>query len=246
MSENKMDDQYKVPFHIKISRRFLRFFFKTLFHFLGKVELTGFENIPDHNRYVIVFNHVSLIEVPFIAAFWPTIVEIIGAAAVWERSGQALIARMWAGIQVKRTEFDREVFKQVEGVFKADRPLMISPEGGRSHSPGLRRGKPGVAYILDRAEAIVLPVGVVGNTMDFLTQGLRLKRPTIQMIVGKPFTVPPLKGRGEERRVMRQRNTDLIMAHLAALLPEDYRGVYTEYDRILAGEQVVFESPEGA
>lgn len=237
-----MEDQYKIPLHIRISRRFLRLFFRTLFHLLGRVELSGLENILDHNRYIAAFNHVSLVEVPFIAAFWPTIIEIIGAVAVWERPGQALIARMWAGIQVKRYEFDREVFKQIELAYKADRPLMISPEGGRSHTPGLRRGKPGIAYIIDKVAVDVIPVAVVGNTMDFLKQGLRLKRPTIQMIVGEPFSVPRLEGRGEERRAMRQRNTDLVMAHLASLLPPEYQGVYSEYERILAGEEVSFDS----
>ena len=231
-----MTEEHRVPVGIQISRRFLRLFFKSLFHLLGKVELAGLENIPTHNRYVIVFNHVSLIEVPFIAAFWPVVIEIIGAAAVWDRSGQSLIAKMWGGIQVNRTEFDREVFKQVERVFEAERPLMISPEGGRSHQPGLRRGKPGVAYIIDKADVVVLPVAVVGNTMEFLTQSLKLKRPTIRMIVGEPFKVPRLEGKGKERRIARQKNTDFIMAKLAALLPENYRGVYAGYDKILAGD----------
>jgi len=241
-----MAEAYRVPLKIRISRRFLRLFFKTLFRLLGKVEKTGLENIPDHSRYVIVFNHVSLVEVPFIAAFWPEVIEIIGAAAVWQRGYQALIARMWAGIQVKRTEFDREVFKQVERVLEAEQPLMISPEGGRSHQPGLRRGKPGVAYIIDQADVVVIPAAVVGNTMDFLTQGLRLKRPTIQLIVGEPFRVPPLEGRGEERRINRQRNTDTIMARLAALLPEDYQGVYKDYEQILAGNWEAVEFVQGS
>lgn len=240
-----MTEAYHVPLKIRISRRILILFFKTLFHLLGKVELSGMDNIPDHNRYVIVFNHVSLVEVPFIAAFWPRVIEIIGAVAVWERGFQALIAKMWAGIQVDRTQFDRDVFKQVEIVLKAEQPLMISPEGGRSHQPGLRRGKAGVAYIIDKVDVVVLPVAVVGNTMDFLKKGLRLKRPTIQMIVGESFVVPPLTGRGEERRTARQKNTDYIMARLAALLPENYRGVYVDYEKILAGnwELVEFEAP---
>jgi 1-acyl-sn-glycerol-3-phosphate acyltransferase len=236
-----MNEKYRVPFKIRISRRILRVFFRTLFHLLGRVELSGFEHIPPHNRYVIVFNHVSLVEVPFIAAFWPTIIEIIGATEVWERPGQNLIAKMWAGIQVKRTEFDREVFKQVGKVLDAEKPLMIAPEGGRSHTPGLRRGRPGVAYIVDQADVVILPVAVVGNTMDFLTQGLKLKKPPIKMMVGEAFKVPPLSGRGEDRRLMRQRNTDYMMAKLAALLPESYRGVYREYQKILAGEQVRFD-----
>ena len=121
---------------------------------------------------------------------------------------------------------------------------MISPEGGRSHTPGLRRGKAGVAYIIDQMDVEVIPVAVVGNTMDFLTNGLKGKRPVIQMFVGEPFKMPPLEGRGEERRLMRQQNTDYIMARLAALLPENYRGVYAEYEKILNGEQVDFPEPE--
>lgn len=212
--------------------------FRALFHVLGKVELYGMENIPEHNRYVIAFNHVSMVEIPLIAAFWPIPFDIIGADVVWERSGQNIIAILWSAVRVNRTEFDREVFRQVEKVFQAGRPLMISPEGTRSHTPGLARGKPGVAYIIDKADVDVLPVGVVGNTMDFLHQGLRGKRPPIQMYVGKPFKLPPLEGKGPDRRALRQYNTDFIMAKVAELLPESYRGVYHDYEKILAGERM--------
>jgi len=160
-----MEDRYHIPLKIKISRRFMRVFFRTLFHVLGKVKLIDMENVPKDNKYVVVYNHVSLVEVPFIAAFWPTNIEIIGALAVWTRGYQGLVAKMWGGIQVNRIAFDREVFKQVKLVFDADRPLMISPEGGRSHTTGLRRGKPGVAYIIDEVDIMVLPVAVVGNTI---------------------------------------------------------------------------------
>jgi hypothetical protein len=35
---------------------------------------------------------------------------------------------------------------------------------------------------------------------------------------------------------MRQHNTDIIMARIAELLPEDYRGVYSDYEKILNGQ----------
>ena len=239
-----MEDRYHVPFWTKINRRILRVFFRTFFNLLGQVELYGMENIPDHNKYVAIFNHVSLVEVPFIAAFWPTILEIIGGADVWSRPGVSIVVKMWSGVQVNRLGFDRDVFKQVKKIFEADRPLMISPEGTRSHTPGLQRGKPGVAYIIDQVDVEVLPVAVVGNTMEFLKKGIRGKKPPIQLIVGELFKLPPIDGRGEERRSKRQYNTDYSMARLATLLPESYRGVYAEYEKILAGEQVVFPEPE--
>jgi len=239
-----MEDKFRVPILTKINRHILRGFFRTFFHILGRVEISGFENIPNHNKYVAVFNHVSLIEVPFIGAFWPTILEIIGGADVWSRPGVSIVVKMWSGVQVKRGQFDKEVFQQVKQIFKADRPLMISPEGTRSHTPGLARGKAGVAFIIDQVDVEVLPVAVIGNTMDFLKKGISGKRPRIQLIVGEPFKLPPLEGRGKVRRAMRQNNTDIIMAKLASLLPENYQGVYTEYEKILAGEQVVFPEPE--
>ena len=233
-----MEDQYRVPLNIQISRRFLRFFFRGLFHTLGKVKLYGMEKIPTDNKYVVAFNHVSMVEVPFIGSFWPTILEIIGATVVWERPVHALVAKGWAGIQVYREGFDREVFQKVIQVFESGRPLMISPEGTRSRTPGLLRGKPGVAYIVDKVKVPVIPVAVVGNTYEFLKEGIRGKRPTIQMIVGDLIDLPPLTGRGEEKRNMRQHNTDIIMARIAELLPEDYRGVYSDYEKILNGQSL--------
>jgi hypothetical protein len=91
------------------------------------------------------------------------------------------------------------------------------------------------------ADVVVLPVAVIGNTLDFLTKGIRLKNPPIQMIVGEPFKVPPVQGKGRERRLNRQKNTDFMMARLAALLPVDYRGVYADYERILAGDYGALE-----
>ena len=85
-----------------------------------------------------------------------------------------------------------------------------------------------------------MPVAVVGNTIDFLRQGIRGKRPTIQMFVGDIIYLPPLTGRGVERRNMRQQNTDIIMARIAEMLPESYQGVYSDYEKILAGDPVNF------
>jgi 1-acyl-sn-glycerol-3-phosphate acyltransferase len=233
-----MEDQYRVPLKIQISRRFLRIFFRVLFHVLGKVELLGMEKIPADNKYVVAFNHVSMVEVPFIGAFWPTILEIIGATVVWERPLHALVAKGWAGIQVYREGFDREIFQKVLQVFESGRPLMISPEGTRSRTPGMQRGKSGIAYIVDKVKVPVIPVAVVGNTYDFLKQGMRGKRPVIQMIVGDLIHLPPLTGRGEDRRNMRQHNTDIVMARIAEILPEDYRGVYSDYQKILDGHML--------
>jgi 1-acyl-sn-glycerol-3-phosphate acyltransferase len=105
---------------------------------------------------------------------------------------------------------------------------MIAPEGTRSRKPGMGRGKPGVAYLMDQAKVPVVPVGIVGSTEDYMKRALRLERPKLEMHIGKPVRLPPIEGRGEARRKARQRYVDLIMLEIASLLPLEYRGLYAD------------------
>ncbi len=191
-----------------------------------EVKIVGTDNIPKSGSYIIAINHISIIEPPFVIAFWPVAPEAVGAADIWERKGQSVLARFYGGIQVHRGEFDRRLIHTMLQVLDAGRPLLIAPEGGRSHNPGLRRAFPGVAYIVDRTDAPVLPVGIVGSTEDFLQQAFRFKRPTLEMNIGKIFTLPSVEGKGEQRRIALKKNADLIMYQLAELLPPSYHGVY--------------------
>jgi 1-acyl-sn-glycerol-3-phosphate acyltransferase len=228
-----MTTTYRVPFRIKVNRAVLRPFFRGLFHFLGRVKITGLKNVPPKGPYMAVINHVSIFEAPLVISFWPQTLEVAGAAVIWERRGQATLARLYGGIQVHRGQYDRQMIEVVLSVLEAGYPLMLSPEGGRSLELGMRRAKPGVAYIIDKAQVPVVPVGVVGSTVDWLEKALRWEQPEIEMRVGRPFKLPTLVGRGASRRMARQGNADLVMAHIAALLPPEYRGVYSHYADIL-------------
>ena len=71
-------------------------------------------------------------------------------------------------------------------------------------------------------------MGLVGTTEDFWQRAKRGERPTLEMRIGKPITLPEITAKGNERHEARQHNADLVMRHLAGLLPEAYRGVYAE------------------
>jgi hypothetical protein len=46
------------------------------------------------------------------------------------------------------------------------------------------------------------------------------------MKVGEITSLPNIVGKGEQRRIELQKNTDVIMHKLAELLPPSYQGVY--------------------
>lgn len=230
-----MTEPYRVPRKNQIYRKILRGFFRTSFHFLGDVSIQGEEHIPPSGPYILAINHVSLLEIPFVGAFWPEFPEIIGAADVWRRPGQALFARLYHGIPVERGAYDRAALELVLDVLEQGYILLIAPEGTRSHTPGMQRAKPGIAFIADKAQVPIVPLGVVGTTEDFLKKGFTFQNPPLELRVGEPFHLPPIEGRGSERREARQANADRVMAHIAAVLPPEYRGEYENFKEYLSG-----------
>jgi 1-acyl-sn-glycerol-3-phosphate acyltransferase len=222
---------YSVPLQNRVARRLLKPIFQGLFHLLARIKVTGRENVPMGTPYLVAFNHISTFDPPFVLAFWPEMLEGMGAIDLWSRPGQAQLVRLYHAIPVHRGEYDRVLFDRVLSVLAAGRPLLLAPEGGRSHTEGMRRARPGIAFIVEKAGVPVVPVGITGTTDDFFKQAVRAERRLLEMRIGKPFCLPQLTGTAGEmasqaRRENRQRNADLVMAHIAGLLPEAYRGYY--------------------
>ncbi len=217
---------YQVPIHTRLIRRIMRPLFRGIFNFLSQVKIDGVENIPQQGAYIIAINHISIYEPPFMLAFWPVAPEAVGAVDIWERHGQSLLARLYGGIQVHRGQYDRKLLDTILAALRSGLPVLIAPEGGRSHLPGMRRALPGVAYIIEQAGVPVIPVGVVGTTSDFFSRAIHGKRPRLEMHIGKPVCLPSIAGKGKARREARQENADSIMMQIASLVPEEYRGVY--------------------
>lgn len=223
-----MSDTYRVPLKFRLSRPLLRAVFRGIFHILANVKISGTENIPRQGAYVAAMNHVSIYDPPFAAAFWARPLEIIGAADVFEKTAQGQLLRAYGVIPVHRGEYDRALFQRILAVLRAGFPLLMAPEGGRSHVPAMRRALPGIAYIVEQTKAPVVPAAIVGATEDFWERARRGERPTLELRIGKPILLPENTAKGREKHEIRQANADLVMRHLAGLLPEEYRGVYAD------------------
>jgi 1-acyl-sn-glycerol-3-phosphate acyltransferase len=224
----QLNDAYQVPLRFRIIRPLLKRLFRAIFQVLGSVKIVGKENIPYRQPYLVAMNHVSIFDPPFVAAFWPEELEIIGAEDVFNKPGQGQLLKVYGVIPVHRGDYDRVLLTKIIRIIKSGLPLLIAPEGGRSHLTAMRRAKPGVAYIIEQTGVPVLPVGLIGTTEDYWQRARRGKRPMLEMRIGKLIHLPEITTRGTERHEARQRNADLVMSYLAGLLPEEYRGVYAE------------------
>src|SRR6185369_5891831 len=143
-------ESYRVPLQFRISRPILKVVFRGIFRLFARVKIAGKENIPYGKPYVVAMNHVSIFDPPFIGAFWPEQLEIVGAADVFDKPGQGLILKAYGVIPVHRGDYDRGLLIKIIQILKSGLPLLIAPEGGRSHVPAMRRAKPGIGYIIEQ------------------------------------------------------------------------------------------------
>lgn len=223
-----MSELYRVPLRYRLTRSVMKPVFRGIFHLLGGVKVTGREHIPYGKPYVVAMNHVSIFDPPFVGAFWPEQLEIIGAADVFDKPGQGQVLKAYGVIPVHRGDYDRALLVKIIHIIRSGLPLLIAPEGGRSHVPAMRRAMPGVGYIIEQTGVPVVPAALIGTTEDYWQRAKRGERPQLEMRIGKPVHLPEITAKGGERHMARQEHADLVMRHLAGLLPEEYRGVYAD------------------
>jgi 1-acyl-sn-glycerol-3-phosphate acyltransferase len=219
--------EYRVPFHIRLNRVVMKPVFQGIFHIFSRVKISGLKNVPLGTAYIVAFNHISIFDPPLLAAFWPEMAEVIGASDVFLKKGQGLLLKMYGVIPVRRGEYDRSLFEKIFAILRSERPLVIAPEGGRSHETAMQRAQPGIGYIIERVRVPIVPVGMLGTTEDFWQRAKRGERPRLEISIGRPFYLNPVHVKNTERKINRQQNADLVMRHIAGLLPAEYHGVYT-------------------
>ena len=211
-----------------IIRGLIRF----LFNLIARVEVRGYENLPKDSSFVIATNHLGFVDVP-IAFYaldrWDMFVLIA------EKWGKIDLVR-WVGkyfnfIFIDRFNPDIKALRKVISLMESNNILVIAPEGTRSRTGALIEAKPGVSYLATKLNRPIVPVAITGTEDKNLFGNLkRLRRSHITLTAGQVFSLPPLPR--ENRDEVLKQYTDEIMCHIAALLPETYRGVYAAHPRL--------------
>ena len=205
--------------------RFLKSIGTFVFRLFADWEVVGLENVPPDGPFISVSNHTHWLDPPLVMTSLPRRVYPL-AADKWRR--RPLIGQFLASagsIFIVRGEVDRGALRKAMEVLKQGKVLGIAPEGTRSKTGTLQRGRGGAAYIACLMDVPLVPLGVIGAEKA-LGALRRLRRPRVKVVIGEPFTLPPLpKKAGRKSKRLREYTTQ-IMYRIAELLPEEYRGVY--------------------
>lgn len=195
------------------------------------IEVHGMEKLPEGN-FIGAANHLGRLDTAALLCIVDREDIILPVAEKYKNHPLfGAIGRAVNAIWLNRFEADYSALREILARMRKGGMLAIAPEGTRSKTEALQQGKMGVAFLASKSGYPVLPVAVTGTEDHSIMENIkRFRRSKIIVRVGDPFYVQIHQGKGREE-AMRQA-TDEIMCRIGALLPEKYRGVYTNHPRL--------------
>jgi 1-acyl-sn-glycerol-3-phosphate acyltransferase len=187
--------------------------------FLCPWRLEGAVNIPPSGAFILVSNHINWKDPPWMEFALGRAIRYMAKRELFQVPVIGYILRAIGAFPVRRGEADRGALQMALAVLSAGQPLGFFPEGHRSESGQLLRGRPGVAFIAQHSDAPIIPFAVAG------TKGARLGRfwrSDILFRAGQPFHMRDLGLSSDDPQAM----ADAIMRRVAEMLPPEMRGAY--------------------
>lgn len=206
-------------------QRFANLVLRFVMFILLDLEVEGLENLPEEGPLITVQNHMIFVDTVIGAAFIKR--QVVGMSKVenYRYAPLAILFRLYGTLPVRRGEVDRTALRTALRVLEEGKVLMVAPEGTRSKTNTLQKGKDGLSYVAVKAGAPIVPIAIWGQE-KFWDQLRRLRRTKVKMVMGKPFIFEP--GEGKLTREQLSQMTHEMMYRLAALLPPEYRGYYSD------------------
>ncbi len=194
----------------------------TLFLFTS-CQLKGIKNIPKRDPLLIIVNHLSVADPPLVSVSINRETVFMAKEELFRTGFTNYFIRSFGAFPVRRNRLDRTALNEAQRVLSDGKVLVMFPEATRSKNGGLQKAFPGAAMIALRSGALIVPIAITG-TDKIRGFSWIFHRYRIKLTVGQPFHLPSGNGKSTKQRTIEC--ADLMMEHIAEILPESYRGEY--------------------
>ena len=224
----------QIPYPRRVPvRAVLRKLARLAFSVLTNLEIIDAQNLPERGPLIVVANHFSFIDPVLMVRIAPWPMEFLGGFHMPNAPSYVTwIPKLWGYLPVFRGTGSRHALRTAEDILRREGIIGIFPEGG-SWATVLRPARPGTAYLAARTGASILPIGFSGAP-DVFPRLRKGHRAQVTVRVGQPFGPFHVSGRGPERREQLDQIGHEIMRHIAALIPSETRGYYSDDPAIRA------------
>jgi 1-acyl-sn-glycerol-3-phosphate acyltransferase len=186
----------------------------------------GTENIRGNGPVLVVINHVGDADVPALISVMPFSPDALGKIELYDVPILGKLMDWYGLIWLHRGQADTRALRAALKGFAEGRIIVIAPEGRYSLTGALEEGTQGAAFLAYKSGAAILPIAITGTENENVYGHLKkFRRAHVHVKVGKMFR---LAGQDLGRQEAVVQGTQQIMQSLAELLPEKYRGAYSQ------------------
>lgn len=196
---------------------------------LCRMDAPEMHKVPARGPLIVISNHTGQLEVPVMFGWlWPRPITGWAKVETWDSPFFRWLFNLWGAVPVRRGEADTSALRAALEKLNEGYIFGVAPEGTRNHNGKLLRAHPGAAMLAVRSNTPILPLAHWGGE-NFTPNLKRLRRTDFHIRVGRPFRI---QTDGERiGKAERQQVVDEMMYQVAALLPEEYRGEYSDMSK---------------
>ena len=227
----KEQDLNRYSVRPKAIRYLLGYLILFLGSILAKIKIRGSVNIPKKGPFIVVCNHFNRLDPPFVIFAIRKPINFLMASDQPRVEAQIMWAPWLYGfIPTNRQNIAPTTIKKSIEALNKDEVVGIFPEGTATEH-FIRPAKNGAAYLAMRTGVLILPMSLIGmeNIWNNLFKGMR---PKLEINIGKPFLPKSLPKERIERNEAIKITGEELMCRIAALIPDEYHGVYAGDERI--------------
>lgn len=192
------------------------------------VSTEGMENFPRKagpEPLLVVINHLGDSDVPALISSLPFPPDALAKIELYDLPILGKLMDWYGVIWLHRGRPDKRALRAALDGLAEGRVIVIAPEGRYSLTGALEEGSNGAAFLAYKSGAAILPIAITGTENENVYGNIkRFRRARVHIRVGKMFG---LTEQASARQEAVTQGTKQIMAELASLLPEKYRGKYS-------------------
>ena len=174
-----------------------KIFVLPIFKFVFKGHLIGRENIPQKESFIMVSNHGSLLDPPFLGHALGRNISFMAKAELFKIPLLGLVIKACGAYPVKRGIADKNTIKTACKKLSEDNSIGIFIDGTRQKNGRVNKPKKGAALLAFKNQKLLLPVAIINSHRLIKFKFFIPYFSKIVIKVGKPVQPPQSSSRDD-------------------------------------------------
>jgi len=166
-----------------------------IYKFVFRGHLIGRENIPKKNSFIMVSNHGSLLDPPFLGHALGRNISFMAKAELFKIPLLGFVIKACGAYPVKRGIVDKNTIKTACKKLSNDNSIGIFIDGTRQKNGRVNKPKQGAALLAFKNQKLLLPVAIVNSHRLIRFRYFIPLFSKIVIKVGKPVQPPQSSSR---------------------------------------------------